>query len=432
MANVEMQYIIWGQKEVYYSWLREVKSNFRALESIRGLEGQVAEFRERKRMSGQRIDMDFYRRLKYQLQQRWMNYYEDKLVDKLEEAMREAAPNCLVVIALPEAVLCDYVTECEAELHGSRESGYVNPLYEETVRKFLGPSVYGGEAAERIISAEDGNKTLLQFTEAHGQVLLFAGTIWWKQWIGGYPKGVIFNSAPVFYQGKCCFMWDKQYISNLDGISRSKLKEQWCEYRINAMPMTGPVALPIPYPNNINELDAELDRYYASENWQNLGILSSLTARYNPAGTPLLEFVCQTGDRLLFGIDICKDNSGFIWDNSTGNIIVDLNGAENLDCYPLSLAEYFAKKASPVNVVMSDGRYSISTGEARKIDISIILANDLRGTYSSPKYHICKADACGQRAAKSCLITSQEEPLRGLDQNFFLVSNVVQTEPREE
>ena len=68
MANVEMQYILWGQKAVYEEWLGEVKSGFRALESVRELEGQVAELREKKRVSGQRIDMDCYRRLKYQLQ----------------------------------------------------------------------------------------------------------------------------------------------------------------------------------------------------------------------------------------------------------------------------------------------------------------------------------------------------------------------------
>lgn len=432
MANVEMQYILWGQKAVYEEWLGEVKSGFRALESVRELEGQVAELREKKRVSGQRIDMDCYRRLKYQLQQRWMNYYEDKLVVKLEEAMREAASDCLVVIVLPEAVLCDYVTESETEQHELRGSRYVNPLYEETVRKFLGPSPYGGQVAERIISEEDGNKTILQFTGMHRQVLLFAGTIWWKQWKTGYPAGVIFNSAPAFYQGKCCFVWDKQYISSIDGLSGNKLKEQWIKYRTDAMPMTGLVALPMPYPENIDQLDTMLDRYYASPNWLNLGILSSLTAHYNPAGTPLLEYVCQTGERLLFGLDICKDNSGFICENSTGNIIFDWNETKNFDCAQLSLADFFAKKASPVNVLMSDGHCSISTGEERKIDISIIVANDLRGAFSHFRYHLCKADACDRGKAKSVLITKREEPLTAIDRNFFLISAVVLTEPREE
>lgn len=211
MANVEMQYILWGQKEVYKRWLETVKLNFRALESVRELERRVADLRDQKRTVEQGVDLKLYRHYKCELQQRWMNYYEDKLVDELEGAMKQVDPNRLAVIVLPEAMICDYVTEDEAKENGLRARGYVNPLYEETVRKILGPSVSGGAAAARIISDEDGNKTLLKFTADHGQALLFAGTVWLQ------TSGIslYYGTKELEYDGiyeKTVNLWDEDVI----------------------------------------------------------------------------------------------------------------------------------------------------------------------------------------------------------------------------
>ncbi len=167
--------------------------------------------RDQKRTVEQGVNLKLYRHYKCELQQRWMNYYEDKLVDELEGAMKQVDPNRLAVIVLPEAMICDYVTEDEAKENGLRARGYVNPLYEETVRKILGPSVSGGAAAARIISDEDGNKTLLKFTADHGQALLFAGTVWLQ------TSGIslYYGTKELEYDGiyeKTVNLWDEDVI----------------------------------------------------------------------------------------------------------------------------------------------------------------------------------------------------------------------------
>jgi hypothetical protein len=435
MANVEMQYILWGQKEVYKRWMETVKLNFRALESVRELERRVADLRDQKRTVEQGVDLKLYRHYKCELQQRWMNYYEDKLVDELEGAMKQVDPNRLAVIVLPEAMICDYVTEDEAKENGLRARGYVNPLYEETVRKILGPSVSGGAAAARIISDEDGNKTLLKFTADHGQALLFAGTVWWKQWNENYPKGIIFNSAPVFYQGRCCFMWDKQFASEVDGLKGINLTEQWIKYRINEMPVASPSAEPVQYPANLEGMDTALYRFLGADVWRKRGILSSLTADYNLAGTPLLEIECQTGERLLFGVDICRDNIVLFLEKDSKKLITDLY--DFIDRYgeaycQISTAEYFARSAASVNLIRADGSCSVTTGEERKIDISVVIANYLTYITNQARYHACKADACDYGKSVSVLFTKEEEELTPLHDHFFLLSDVVWTEAREE
>ena len=72
MANVNMQYILWGQKREYERWLADVKSGFRALESVGQLERQVADLRREIRGAVQGVDKTLYRYYKYELQQRWL------------------------------------------------------------------------------------------------------------------------------------------------------------------------------------------------------------------------------------------------------------------------------------------------------------------------------------------------------------------------
>lgn len=425
MANIKMQYILWGKKSVYDSWLAGVKEEFRTLGGINDLKAQVIELKKRK-MQKQAIAMDDYRVLKGYLQQRWMEHFEGKLVDELEEVINRpevVKENCLIVIVLPEAMISDYEIENEQNESGDtkkRTELYVNPLYEETVRKFLGKSYLDIDAQENTSQGGGASKTLLQFTKDHPQVLLFAGTVWWKQWKEGYPKGVIFNSAPVFYKGRCCLLWDKQYISEMDGLSEDNLKNQWIAYRINEMRIAEAGV------DAIYKMDPLLDRYYAANKE---GILSSLTRGYNMAHTPLLEFVCPSGESLVFGIDICKDNSCIDVDRSKNEIVLERRIAPE----PCSLAEYLGKKAAPVNVLKADGSYSVSTGREREIDISVIMANWLCDIYSSPKYHICKADALDEGATMSSLTVMQSgravtQSLTAWDDKFFLLSNVVSTE----
>lgn len=48
MASVKMQYILWGKKSVYDSWLAGVKEEFRALGGINDLKAQVIELKKEK------------------------------------------------------------------------------------------------------------------------------------------------------------------------------------------------------------------------------------------------------------------------------------------------------------------------------------------------------------------------------------------------
>lgn len=433
MARIRMRYILWGQHERYDVWLQGVQTNFCSIPSVARLAGEIAAMRRQKRAAEGGIDLEIYRNYKYLLQQRWLNYYEDKLVEQLENVLLEAGTeeDCLMVIAMPEALIRDYEMGDEEK---KRDSDYVNPLYEKTVRNFLGPSMRSTAEPDRIISEEDGNKTIRQFTAEHPEVIVFAGTVWWKQWKAGYPKGIIFNSAPVFYRGRCCLVWDKQFLSEVDGLKGDNLMEQWIKYRIDFMPMTAPVMSPRNYPDNIEEMDTELRKYYSAAGWQKLGILSSLTAYYNPAGTPLLAVTWRPGIQLIFGIDICKDAVSILRDRRDGSMIIDIDRFveergekvwEDLERQPVS--EWFAEHTAPVAVVGTDGCYSLISNRESAADINVIVANDLGGVDSKANYHVCKSDLRDSKLTRATWLKGQESlEMLTEAENFFWISDIIE------
>lgn len=433
MARIKIQYILWGQHERYDAWLQGVRTNFLSIPGVIMLAKEIAEMRRQKKAAEGGIDLEIYRNYKYLLQQRWLNYYEDKLVEQLESVVEKAGKeeDCLTVIAMPEALFRDYEVE---DGERKRDYNYVNPLYEKTVYNFLGPSMRSTAEWDRIISEEDGNKTIRQFTAEHPEVIVFAGTVWWKQWKAGYPKGIIFNSAPVFYRGRCCLVWDKQFLSEVDGLKGDNLMEQWIKYRIDYMPMTAPVMRPQNYPDNVEEMDTVLRKYYSSGGWQKLGILSSLTACYNPAGTPLLAITWRTGIHLIFGIDICKDAVSILKDRRDGSMIIDIDKFveergekvwEELERQPVS--EWFAEHTAPVAVVGTDGCYSLISNRESAADINVIVANDLRGVDSKANYHVCKSDVRDSQLNRATWLRGQEdlEPLTAAE-NFFWISEIIE------
>lgn len=140
MARIRMRYILWGQHECYDAWLQEVQTKFRSMPSVKKLAEEIKEMRRRKKAAEGGIDLEIYRNYKYLQQQRWLNYYEDKLVKQLESVVQKAGSEegCLTVVVLPEALIRDYELE---ERKKERKYNYVNPLYEKTVFNFLGPSM---------------------------------------------------------------------------------------------------------------------------------------------------------------------------------------------------------------------------------------------------------------------------------------------------
>lgn len=432
MANIKIQYILWGRHERYDAWLQGVQENFSSIPSVIELSEEIAELRRQKKAKDGEINLEIYRYYKYLLQQRWLNYYEDKLVEQLEDVVGKAGTNedCLTVIVMPESLIRDYeVKEGEKQ----RDDNYVNPLYEKTVYNFLGPSIRSDAEPDRYISEEDGNKTIRQFTAEHPEVIVFAGTVWWKQWKAGYPKGVIFNSAPVFYQGRCCLVWDKQFLSEVDGLKGENLMEQWIKYRIDYMPMTAPVMRPRNYPDNVENLDTELRKYYSAKGWEKLGILSSLSACYNPAGTPFLALTWQTGIQLIFGIDICKDAVSVLKDKKYGTMIIDidefLNNGRNTVLQDLErkpVSEWFADYTAPIAVRGMDGSWSIVNNLESAIDINVIVANDLGGVDSRAN-HVCKSDMKDSDLAHATWLIKDKNPLVLADAgNFFWISEIIE------
>lgn len=430
MARIRMRYILWGQHECYDAWLQEVQTKFRSMPSVKKLAEEIKEMRRRKKAAEGGIDLEIYRNYKYLQQQRWLNYYEDKLVKQLESVVQKAGSEegCLTVVVLPEALIRDYELE---ERKKERKYNYVNPLYEKTVFNFLGPSMRSAEEVNRVISEEDGNKTILQFTAEHQEVIVFAGTVWWKQWKAGYPNGVLFNSAPVFYRGRCCLVWDKQFLAEVDGLMGENLMEQWIRYRIDAMPMTRPVMRPQNYPDNVEEMDTALRKYYSDAGWQKLGILSSLSACYNPAGTPLLAITWHTGVHLIFGIDICKDAVSILIDRRNETMIIDIDGFvedrgdkiwEDLGRRPVS--EWFAEHSAPIAVVGVDGCCSLIGNRENTVDINVIVANDLRTVDSKAKYYVCKSDMRDSEFRRATWLRGVEEEPLTVSESFFWISDV--------
>lgn len=162
---------------------------------------------------------------------KWMIYLESAVCKALDEAMRMAAypPDTLVVAALPEFFWRDINDNLKHTGLTKKDGipGYGKPFY--------APVFDALSSNAQTLSAADVPKTLCELTWKYPNLIVFAGTVWWKKIVnvacngcGGISEPVckqcfkqsetMFNTLPVFYQGKRILLWNKQYVSDIDGL----------------------------------------------------------------------------------------------------------------------------------------------------------------------------------------------------------------------
>ncbi len=141
-------------------------------------------------------------------QEYWLSWLQDIFCCQVNAALIHAMDGIpyndteqrLFIVAFPEFSFTDFLTRD------------LVAFYKETVYKFL-----YGTLPNDIPRTGAPLQTLAQLTtafhEENREVLIFAGTIMWK------ALGTYYNMAPVFFQGACVYVWEKQQISGEDGKS---------------------------------------------------------------------------------------------------------------------------------------------------------------------------------------------------------------------
>jgi len=141
-------------------------------------------------------------------QEYWLSWLQDifccqvgqALVSCIQGLPADDLEQRLFIAAFPEFSFTDFLTND------------LTAFYKETVYKFL-----HGTLPNDIPRTGAPLQTLAQLTTAfrtaNREVLIFAGTIMWK------TARLYYNMAPVFFQGACVYVWEKQQISGLDGKS---------------------------------------------------------------------------------------------------------------------------------------------------------------------------------------------------------------------
>lgn len=115
-------------------------------------------------------------------------------------------------------------------------------------------------------------------------VIIFAGTIIWKTRADEY----YINSASVFWDGGSRFLWDKQTISDIDGIGYLRLEEE--EMRIKGK--------------------GEVERAGKARHRHPIDVTSELTRNYMENLTEGIKpwFTCRlAGQSITFGLSVCLD-----------------------------------------------------------------------------------------------------------------------------
>lgn len=413
MGKVKTTYIILNTFE-YSKWETEIRAEFEADKDVIILNQIIEETKKhllKPTEDEDSLDAKPYRNLKIRRQMLWLNFYENELVKKLEEAFLDVTKHHvadLYIVVMPEVLIRDDNYEDKHPY-----SHYVNPLYEDVVKAFLGSddTLKKDGSVERLTTNEE-SRTLIDFTQANPNVIIFAGTIWWKRWHRDYPKGILFNSAPVFYNGKCGFLWDKQYLSAADGVPGDKLLEQWIKYRIDFMPMLQPSAAAQPYPADIREMENWIQNYYDSDQWCGIGLISNLTKKFNPYANPLMAVTLPNQEELVFGIDICMD-----------------------DYYreDKSLSQHFMEYNVPIRIINAQ-RYGepLMSQQIEKPDIQIIVANSFgrhRNYFSRSIVCLCDLELSSNSTVLTLNPFNQSfnsGSLTNYQNHFFMISDPIE------
>lgn len=123
----------------------------------------------------------------------------------------------------------------------------------------------------------------------------------------------IFNTVPVFHAGVCCFAWDKQLLSRVDGLGsdwQAAKLHKWFGTRSAAFSRVG-------LTNSTSSISDFDEAALAYVDAQKEGFVSPLTAARNPRKAPLCVLALSDGtggpaNPLDIGVDICLDFSAEI------------------------------------------------------------------------------------------------------------------------
>lgn len=391
----------------YKTWFTSVVSSFKALPDVLQLDAALTAAKEAfntaaatlpeaevKQLLERGLERyPAYRQAKLTLQEQWMIYFQSQLVVLISEALVQSPDTDLSIVVLPEGIFQDYEI---AELLAFNPMGAdkVSPLFEETVKHFCG-----------IDTDSAALQPFLAFTESNPQVLLFAGSMWWNQLEEDGLGSILYNTAAVFYQGACCFLWDKQFVSSADKLSVEQLNNQWIPARKQMMQESFFDADAIAGPENIRNLtprnlvsymDEIMMDYYKSRR----ALLSNFSKLRNPYQNPF--FSIPLPDRnITFSIDICKDSLAY----------------PALDFEKIRpLSAWFAHTQQPVYVVGTAAGEIADRCKEEGPDIQIIIAADISvntGVHCSgyvclcDSMNICRVQNAGRVTVNSAPVGPQ-------------------------
>ncbi len=155
--------------------------------------------------------------LKMDRQLQWLQTLEKFTYDKLKEVIVQYCPYeindpakdvPLYMIALPEFYYADINDDHK---HQTTEAikNYSKPIYYEHIKKL----VMGQINLQYSVANLSGQKN----------IIIFGGTILWKQINPtDHKKEKIVNSLLVYWCGACQIVWNKRFVSKIDGLGEGR------------------------------------------------------------------------------------------------------------------------------------------------------------------------------------------------------------------
>ena len=170
---------------------------------------------------------------------RWLAWFENYLYRLLFDSIAAVSPSHKYIVLFPEFFFVDIYDNPAPP----KVSDYVKPFYEDIARYFTGlrtdfPTV-------SYLEESFHHMRLKELTALYPNLIIFAGTIIWKtkekrlvytngeqvltkkRWkFKPVETDTFYNTAVLFSGGRCCYLWDKQFISGVDGTGGVKVVHQ--------------------------------------------------------------------------------------------------------------------------------------------------------------------------------------------------------------
>ena len=150
-------------------------------------------------------------------QKKWLCHLEEYITEEINKIQKNTYKfPSLRIITFPEFFFSDindrgkqYTPDKRANPNYSIDR--IMPIYKPVAEQFI----------SGLLSIDHNLAKLTRDTNT----ICFAGTIPWKEIHFYRTREVIYNTLPVFYKGKCYFLWDKVCTSSIDGIDLSNPKK---------------------------------------------------------------------------------------------------------------------------------------------------------------------------------------------------------------